>query len=380
MHINQLILKSPIGNDDALKSLAAHKPNLVTVFGAVSYFENNEFINRLRELFSSAVLIGCSSAGEISLSGVSDGQCIVTTVQFSSVSMTPVSTRLVNMEDSRAAGERVGAALNSPALKAVVVFAPGLHINGSDMVDGIASRIGSSVPITGGLAGDGGAFKRTFTLGLNGAHDDEIVAIGLTGETLQFAHGSFGGWEPFGPARKVTRSMGNILYELDGEPALSLYKRYLGNYATGLPASGLLFPFAMLGEDHRAVGLIRTILGIDEAAGSLTLAGSIDPAGYLMLMHASSHQLTHGAEAAAQAAQAMHDHAGESLAILVSCVGRKLVMGDSVDEEVEAVGDVFGRKATLAGFYSYGEISPFTPGSACHLHNQTMTITWIGEQ
>jgi hypothetical protein len=284
------------------------------------------------------------------------------------------------MDDSLAAGVRIGDELMSPDLKAVLVFGPGVEINGSDLVEGIASRIGRKLPITGGLAGDGGAFQRTFTLGPDGACDDVIVAVGLGGESLLFSHGSFGGWEPFGPARKVTRAQGNVLYELDGEPALAVYKRYLGDHANGLPASGLLFPFAMLGEDHDALGLIRTILGVDDASGSLTLAGAIDPQGYLKLMHASTDRLVSGAEAAADAARAMHAATGDSLALLVSCVGRKLVMGDRVEEEVEAVGDVFGKQAMLTGFYSYGEISPFAPGSACHLHNQTMTITWIGEK
>ena len=186
-------------------------------------------------------------------------------------------------------------------------------------------------------------------------------------------------WPNINTARKVTRSVNNVLYELDGESALAVYKRYLGDHAQGLPASGLLFPFAMLGSDHSEVGLIRTILGVDEAAGSLTLAGDIDPDGYLRLMHASTDALVDGAEAAADAAKAMHAHAGQGLALLVSCVGRKLVMGGRVDEEVEAVADVFGQGATLAGFYSNGEISPFSPAVECKLHNQTMTITYISE-
>jgi hypothetical protein len=247
------------------------------------------------------------------------------------------------------------------------------------LVDGITSIIGKNIPITGGLAGDGGAFKQTFTLGKTGVSDHSIVAIGLAGDSLNFGHGSFGGWESFGPARKVTRCANNVLFELDGEPALEVYKRYLGEHAKSLPASGLLFPFAMLGEDHHAIGLIRTILAVDEAAGSLTLAGEIDPNGFLKLMHASTDKLVNGAEAAAEAAVAMFDQPGEKLAILVSCVGRKLVMGNRVDEEVEAVADVFGSQAVLTGFYSYGEISPFTPGASCKLHNQTMTITYLGE-
>jgi len=205
------------------------------------------------------------------------------------------------------------------------------------------------------------------------------VAVGLSSAGLNFAHGSFGGWEAFGPARKVTRCAGNILYELDGEPALDIYRRYLGEHAKDLPASGLLFPFSMLGEDHGALGLIRTILGIDVENGSLILAGEIIPDGYLRLMHASTDKLVNGAEAAAEAAAAMLRAPGECLAILVSCVGRKLVMGERVDEEVEAVGDVLGRNALLTGFYSYGEISPFAPGASCKLHNQTMTITCLSE-
>lgn len=135
----------------------------------------------------------------------------------------------------------------------------------------------------------------------------------------------------------------------------------------------------MLGSDHREVGLIRTILGVDERDGSLTLAGEIDPEGYLKLMHASTDALVDGAEAAAEAVQQMRRPDGQGLALLVSCVGRKLVMGGRVDEEVEAVGEVFGSSAVLAGFYSYGEIGPFARSGGCRLHNQTMTVAYIGE-
>ena len=179
--------------------------------------------------------------------------------------------------------------------------------------------------------------------------------------------------------RKVTRCAGNVLYELDGQPALDIYKRYLGDYAKDLPASGLLFPFEMLGEDRSALGLIRTILGVDEAAGSLILAGNIVDCGYLRLMHASTDSLVDGAVAAAEEAFRPGTDAGESLVLLVSCVGRKLVMGTRVDEEVEAVAAVFGPQACIAGFYSNGEISPMRDLLTCHLHNQTMTITHIAE-
>jgi hypothetical protein len=379
MQVKQIVLKTVAGADTSLAALAGIKPQLVTVFGAVPFFTDKAFQAALRAALPDAAIIGCSTAGEISNDGVADGSCVITAVNFSGTRIRAATSPLRGMEDSMAAGARIGGELAATDLRALMVFGPGVQINGSALVDGIASKVGTAT-ITGGLAGDGGTFAQTWTLGQAGAGDNAIVAVGLYGDALDFAHGSFGGWEPFGPSRKVTRCDGNVLYELDGEPALEVYKRYLGDHAKGLPASGLLFPFAMVGEDQNAIGLIRTILGVDEANGSLTLAGAIDPDGYLKLMHASTDRLVNGAESAAKAAQKMHCADGDSLAILVSCVGRKLVMGDRVDEEVEAVAEVFGSKATLTGFYSYGEISPFTPGSACHLHNQTMTITWMGEK
>ena len=362
-----------------LAELKAIEPNLLLVFGAVEHFTAMPLHQTLRNAFPDTRLIGCSTAGEITSQGVEEGSCTITALHFDKVELIQADTRLAGMDDSYGAGQRIGEQLAAVNLKSVLVFGPGVKINGSGLVNGIASIIGDAIPITGGLAGDNGAFKQTFTLGDAGIADDSVVAIGFCGEQLRFSHGSFGGWEPFGPARKVTRCEGNILYELDSEPALAVYKRYLGDHAKDLPASGLLFPFAMLGEDHSAIGLIRTILGIDEVTGSLTLGGEINVDGYLKLMHSSTDKLVNGAEAAAQAAAMMFDTPGERLAILVSCVGRKLVMGSRVDEEVEAVGEVFGNKAVLTGFYSYGEISPFTPGASCKLHNQTMTITCLGE-
>lgn len=379
MRIKQITSRKPAGLPSAAVALHGFEADLLLVFGSIDHFSTPGLSQSLREISPRAMLLGCSTAGEITPDGVDDGTCTVTAIDFEHSRLTQGSTSLKGMDDSFAAGERVGRQIAASDLRAVLVFGPGVKINGSALVNGIASAIGSGIPITGGLAGDGGAFKETFTLGPDGVASDKVVAIGLCGDSLRFGHGSFGGWEPFGPARKVTRCEGNVLHELDGEPALEIYKRYLGDHARNLPASGLLFPFAMLGEDHNAIGLIRTILGIDEQTGSLILAGEIDPDGYLRLMHASTDKLVNGAEAAAAAAADMLQSNGDMLAILVSCVGRKLVMGNRVDEEVEAVGDVFGDKAVLTGFYSYGEISPFTPGASCKLHNQTMTITCLGE-
>ncbi len=381
MQVAQISVKSNQNLAPLLAPLIDLKPNLLLVFGSIPLVQQLQ--SPLALAFPGSVRIGCSTAGEISGQGVADESCVITAVHFDSTTLVEATTRLSGMADSQAAGERLGGQLPRDGLRAVLVLGQGVAINGSGLIAGLAAVLGSHVPISGGLAGDAAAFKETWVMSREGVQSDTLVCVGLYGPGLHITHGSYGGWSSFGPARKVTRCDFNVLYELDGQPALDVYKRYLGDHARDLPASGLLFPFAMLGKNQEDAGLIRTILGVDEATGSLTLAGDIDPEGYLRLMHASTDALVDGAETAAQTARGMESGSavvqGSSLALLVSCVGRKLVMGGRVDEEVEAVADVFGPGVVMAGFYSNGEISPQVGSLDCKLHNQTMTITHLSE-
>jgi len=353
-------------------------PQLLLLFAGPEQLQDEGWVDALLGRYPDALLLGCSTAGEIAQTTVNEKSFVLTAVAFDRPSFVSAAVPISDLEDSEAAGRRLAEALGRTDLDSVLVFAPGLNINGSALIKGMSAALPAGIPITGGLAGDNGAFHQTWTIYNRQISDRQLVAIGFYGHGIRMHHGSFGGWQPFGPARKVTRSIANELFELDGEPALDVYKRYLGDYATQLPASGLLFPFEMLGEDHSQTGLIRTILGVNHDTGSLILAGDIEQHGYLKLMHASTDALIDGAEAAARAAGEISDST-DSLAILVSCVGRRLVMGARVDEEVEAVAEVFGKKCTQTGFYSYGEISPFFQSPDCKLHNQTMTITVLEE-
>ena len=363
-----------------LQPLAEIDPNLVLVFAAPQFFTDPDFSLQLAAAFPTARRVAVSTAGEISSQGVSENSAVISAIRLEQTPFKVAATDIASMEDSADAGARLAATLQAPDLKAVILLSQGVAVNGSDLIAGVVSVLGKNIPLTGGLAGDNGAFTQTWALLDDRVSDKMMLAIGLYGDALNFAHGSFGGWQSFGPARRATKAIGNVLYELDGEPALEVYQRYLGEYAKDLPASGLLFPFAILSDDRQESGLIRTLLGVDRSDGSLTLAGDIPAGGYLKLMHASTDALVDGAEAAAEAAQRMLDtQNGQGLALLVSCIGRKLVMGDRVDEEVEAVGAVFGQRCMLTGFYSNGEISPFIENTECKLHNQTMTITYLSE-
>jgi len=364
----------------ALASLASVGPQLVLAFGGIACLTREGLLPALRAALPQALLAGCSTAGEIGNEGVTDEQLVLTALHFEHPDIHQATTALHAMDDSFAAGERLGRQLCAEGLHDVLVFAQGVHINGSALIAGLRSVLPAGVGISGGLAGDAGRFTRTYTLSSQAIDSAQIVALGFASPRTRLRHGSFHGWKPFGPARRVTRAVGNVLHELDGEPALNVYRRYLGEHAKDLPQAGLLFPFEMLGAGPDGGGLIRTILGLDEAAGSITLAGDIQPDGQLRLMHASIDSLVQGAEAAARQVWHEGDAAlGDRLALMVTCVGRKLVMGPRVDEEVEAVADVLGAGCHRAGFYSNGEMSPTHEAGDCSLHNQTMTITHLVE-
>lgn len=375
MQIRQLVCPAAGFAAASLDALQAIDPHLILCFGDVSAFGAGLY-TRLRDAFPHAHLAGCSTAGEIAQNRVFDASVVLTAVRFVGAAPQYVTAELAGMADSEAAGERLAGQIGHAGLGAVLVLAQGVEINGSALIRGMRAHLPESVPLMGGLAADGGAFRKTQVLTDSGVSDTALVALGFDTTELVAVHGCYGGWQPFGPLRRVTRCEGNVLFELDGESALAIYRRYLGEYASELPASGLLFPFLMLDAQRSDLGLIRTILGVDEARGALILAGEIAADGYMQMMHASADALVEGAGAAAEMAHKIC--AGtDGLVLLVSCVGRKLVMGDRVEEEVEAVADVFGPTNVVCGFYSNGEISPFLDTTECKLHNQTMTVTCL---
>ena len=305
---------------------------------------------------------------------------VLTAVEFEKTKIASAVAKLSDVENpSKRAGIELATTLDHNNLKHVLVFSDGLNVNGTDLVDGMSQALPKGVTVTGGLAGDGPNFKKTYIINRTDLlGEGQIKAIGLYGDNIKVGFGSRGGWDSFGVDRTVTKSKGNVLYEIDGEPALDLYKSFLGDKAKELPSSGLLFPLSMRDrEDVEPV--VRTILGISEEDKSLTFAGDIPEGSFVRLMKANSDRLINGAEEAAEITIKDKNTNQIELALLVSCVGRKLVLKQLVEEEVEVVSDVLG-KPTIAGFYSYGELAPFGfLQNQCELHNQTMTITTLSE-
>lgn len=353
------------------------EPNAIFVFISPGFEQKKSFIESLSKKYEGAIIAGCSTAGEILDVSVYDKTVALTAVKFEKTGLRLATVSMDDCKNSFEAGEKVSSILNEPDLKHLMVFSDGLSVNGGELVEGLRNKLSPEISITGGLAGDGPDFNETFVISNGNILDKSIVGVGLYGDDLKVGCGSKGGWDSFGVERLVTKSEGNILYELDGQPALQLYKSFLGEKAKELPGSGLLFPLSMRDKENK-IPLTRTILGVDEAAQSLTFAGDMPQGSYVRLMKANIDRLIMGAEQSAQITKNANTETAQ-LAFLISCVGRRLVMNQLVEEEVEAVRDVLGPDTSITGFYSYGEIAPFDEFSPCKLHNQTMTITTLSE-
>ena len=350
---------------------------LVLVFGSPGFLEDPGAIADLSKAYPQSHIVGCSSSGEIHGPRVADGSLSVAVVRFERATVRVAQAAVTVGLSSVEPGEVLARELAAPDLRAIFVLSDGLAVNGTDLLRGIHRTIPPNVVVTGGLAGDGSRFKQTWVLVGGKPTPGWVVGVGLYGDAVGVSHGSRGGWDVFGPERVVTRSVGNVLYELDGEPALALYKTYLGERAAELPAAALLFPLSLRAAGDEAHSLVRTILSIDEESQSMTFAGDIPQDSIVQLMRANFDRLVDGASQASLAAD--RESSGDLLAIAISCVGRRLVLGERVEEEVEAAFEAVPAGAKLVGFYSYGEISPFAPGKCAVLHNQTMTLTRLWE-
>lgn len=379
MKIEQTIWAKATGWEPEPPGKLSEDVRLVLLFGSTPILKEQKCFDEIKNAYPKAHLLGCSTAGEICDTRVTDDSLVVTAIAFEHTQLKGAQIKIGEVKDSFRAGEHLARSLDKERLVHVFVVSDGLNVNGSDLVKGLIKYLPDEVTVTGGLSGDGERFEETFVLWDSVPERDAIAVLGLYSDRLKIGYASLGGWDPFGPERLITRSKGSVLYELDGKSALELYKKYLGEHAKDLPASGLLFPLSLRTKEGETP-VVRTILSVNEKDHSMTFAGDVPEGTYARLMKANFDRLIDGAVGAAKTCYEAIGSFSPDLAILISCVGRKIVLKQRIEEEVEGVRDVLGDRTILTGFYSYGEISPFTPNAKCELHNQTMTITTLSEK
>lgn len=340
-------------------------------------------VQEVLEAYPKAQIAGCSSSGEIFGSGVYDESFSLMVIKFDKTKLRLVELNLEEKVDSLSVGRKLGTEVVGADLKYVLLLSDGLNVNGTALAQGVDSITNpkgqnSGVTISGGLSGDGARFSGTWGLTRNGIKTKNVIAVGFYGTSLHVGTGSLGGWDAFGPVRKITLSENNVLHTIDDRPALDLYKEYLGAESQFLPSSALKFPLAISHGDRRDV--VRTVLSVSEPDKTMTFAGDLPQGADVQLMKANFARLVEGSHAAAKnALTSLNAKSDKPFAVIaVSCVGRRLVLGERIEDETEAIQNVFGTDQNTIGFYSYGELSPGRQGG-CELHNQTMTLTLLQE-
>ena len=375
MKINQA-KRSQNGEWEFLQSETLTKP-LVFVFGDRFILESESIYQEIREIYPDGELVFGSTSGEIIETRVYEGTVTLTAIEFEKTNFQIVTENVSDFVDIEKMGRAISAQFNKEDLRHVFIVSDGSFVNGSGLIEGMESESDFNASITGGLCGDGARFEKTLTSYNENPKQGEVVAIGFYGDSFEVSYANYGGWTPFGPERTITKSIENVLYEIDGQPALDLYKTYLGEKANELPQAALLYPLTVQ-QNENEEPLVRTILNIDEDANSMILAGDVPVNSKVQLMMCTMDDIAEGASNAAELAMRNRKNSPE-LAILVSCVGRKLVLAGRTEEEIEEVMDVVGDNVKITGFYSYGEMAPFAGKNECQLHNQTMTLTLISE-
>lgn len=382
MKIEQKSWTKDVGWVDLSKEKISVPPQLVLMFAGRQLLEEGERFKEVRALYPDSHILTCSTAGEIIATQVRDNSVALTAVFFEKTTVKFTQASIESNKESLEVGKKLASDLLGQDLVHAMVFSDGQKVNGTQLVQGFNTVLPPDVSVTGGLVGDGADFKKTL-VGLDeSGREGNVVAIGFYGTALRVGYGSLGGWDPFGLERTITKSEDNVLYELDGKPALELYKEYLGEQAKDLPGSGLLFPLRLrIKNGDKEVEVVRTILGVDEAKQSMTFAGDMPTGAQATLMKANFERLIDGASGAGSMSIEPLGSSRAELAILISCIGRKLVLKERVEEEIEAVQAEIGEGVPMIGFYSYGELCPVaSTEKQCELHNQTMTITSFREE
>jgi hypothetical protein len=379
MKLEQLLLDS--NSDSTIVSVSEgfdiKRATLVLAFGEREFLEDLMPYNFLKARYNNAEIVICSTSGQISDTSLIENKLVVTAIEFEKTKLKLFEFNISKERNLASFNSRIKHSLVNPELNSILVLSEGSFVNGTELVQELESITDSKIPIYGGLAGDSVNFKKTMVGVNSNAKEGTIALIGFYGDALTLNFGCEGGWSDYGPEREVNQSENNVVYQIGNRLALDLYKEYLGSYADELPGSALYFPLSMK-ENSNASPVVRTILSIDETTKSMTFAGNIPQGAMVRLMKGNFDKLINAAYDAAT--ESSNKNNAPQLAFIVSCVGRKIVLDNRIEEELEAMKETFGPTTMLCGFYSYGEISPIVEHKACELHNQTITVVTFNEK
>lgn len=378
---------------EALSGLSGRTPQVLMVFGAMR-FDHRDLLKGVMSIFGTVPIVGGTTAGEISTAGYSTGSVVVMAIASDYLQFVPGIGHNMSSDERACAVYMASDILSKGSFgqeAALLVFPNGMGGDGLRVLDGLHSVLGPGFEILGGYLGDDERFQSTFQYYNGMVYRDAIVGLMIyyRMDCVRTGIGVRSGFESIGNSFVCTASEGNIVREFDHVRALDLYKDFLGEERSArLPGVCLEYPFGLidpeLSTDGSDMFQLRCGLSVDHAKGTISLAASIPSGSSVTLTTASRGDIIQGARMAAEQALAGLSGAIPRLVVMFSCVGRKLVLGRRIQEEVAAIKECFGEKVPLIGFYTYGEIGPVNkmkPGyDIAKFHNETVVLWVIGEE
>ncbi|MCP5108360.1 MAG: hypothetical protein GY950_33545 [bacterium] len=382
------------GQDAAREALQKYNgtPNVLMVFSSPVY-DHQRLLDGIVSVTGNVPMVGGTTAGEISTPGFSTESVVLVALRSDTLKfVTGISDNMSKNE------EACGTALvedlrGKTALKDVLsllVLPNGMGGDGVKVIDGLHLALGEDVEIVGGYLGNEGQSENTFQFYNGKVYEDAMPGLLIIGtEEFRTGIGVRSGFESIGNRLVCTDSEGNVVKELDNEPALDLYKELLGaERSKRLPGICLEYPFGLIDEKVSLSGeeyfQLRAGLSVDHEEGTITLAGSIPEGSSITLTTASRGDIINGAGSAAEQAKESLRGAVPRFVLMFSCVGRRRVLGRRTGEEVEAVKKVLGEDVPVIGFYTFGEIGPIDKMKAelsqAKFHNETLVVWVLGSE
>lgn len=352
-------------------------PNtLITVFSTSEFKDVEAGYVELCEKFPQAIITGCSTAGEIYENEVHEGSLSVAISKFEKTKLVPQYVQIDTLTESFDRGCKLAKKFDKKGLKSLFVLSDGLSVNGSRLVEGFNHVFNSNVIITGGMASDDSKFEKAWVVVNKERKSHHVSSVGFYGENLEVDYTAEGGWKPLGVERLITscNHETSTIYTVDNKPILELYKHYMGEQAKNLPTSGLQFPFLIIDEEGDSK--TRAVWEANEESQSIRVSGDVKKGNKIVFLRGSPNYIIKGAQKAAQ--NLTYNAQSPTLALTISCIGRKAVLKERTVDEIEILQESFHDNVFQIGFYAYGELSPQASGK-CALHNQTMTIALIWE-
>lgn len=332
-------------------------------------------------------IIGCSGAAIISDQGISKPGLVILLLDFSEdIYSNTACVREIKVRTSESAGEELADMLlygfHDLRRDLSIIFCDGLIRESSNLISGLQKKLGKSFPLVGGFASDNLRFKKTYVYFNQELLSDAVCGL-LLGGKLNFGIGVKHGWRPLGKPRRVTKSYGNVVSEIDGAPAANIYEEYfasdIANLRKELKHISILYPIGIYlpGEVEY---LLRNLLSIQDN-GYLVFQGNVPQGAQIRLMIGTKEScLLATQQALAEVKKGLAGHKINFLLVFDS-ISRYILLGRQAEQELKIIKEALEPDTHIIGLYTYGEQAPLRAVSyqgMTYLHNQTITILGFG--